>query len=60
MDTGATLPNLQPHHYLMFSKDRRANISGITGYYMLSEFRNASTLPAEIFTVSTDYVLSSK
>tara|TARA_R100000315_G_C5162882_1_gene93761 strand:- start:102 stop:473 length:372 start_codon:yes stop_codon:yes gene_type:complete len=44
----------------MFSKDRRANTSGVIGYYAETELRNWSTLPAEIFAVQVDFVESSK
>jgi len=45
--------------YLMFSKNKTANYSGITGYYAETEYRNWSTLPAEIFATAVDYVKSS-
>tara|TARA_R100001198_G_C5217941_1_gene201059 strand:- start:917 stop:1309 length:393 start_codon:yes stop_codon:yes gene_type:complete len=44
----------------MFSKNRSVNTSGIIGYYAETEFRNHSTLPAEIFATAVDYVDSSK
>ena len=47
-------------HYLMFGKDRRANTSGIVGYFAETEFRNYTTLPAEIFATAADWVESSK
>jgi len=47
-------------HYLMFSKNRRVNTSGIIGYYAQGEFRNHSTLPAEIFAAAVDFAESSK
>ena len=43
-----------------FSKDRRANYSGIIGYFMEVEYRNYSTLKSEIFATAVDYVESSK
>ena len=46
--------------YLMFSKNKIANYSGITGYYAETEYRNYSTLPAEMFATAVDYVESSK
>ena len=46
--------------YLMFSKNKIANYSGIIGYYAETEYRNYSTLPAEIFATAVDYVESSK
>ena len=44
----------------MFSKNKIANYSGITGYYAETEYRNYSTLPAEMFATAVDYVESSK
>tara|TARA_Y100000310_G_scaffold181470_1_gene181413 strand:- start:53 stop:430 length:378 start_codon:yes stop_codon:yes gene_type:complete len=46
--------------YFFFSKDRRANYSGIIGYFMEVEYRNYSTLKSEIFATAVDYVESSK
>ena len=51
---------LNSGHYIFFSKDRRANISGIIGYYAETEYRNYSKLQAEIFATAVDYVPSSK
>ena len=60
VNTGSLIVNLNEDHYLMFSKDRRVNISGILGYFMETEFHNKSTLPAEIFATAVDFVESSK
>ena len=46
--------------YVFFSKNKAANFSGITGYYIEAEYRNYSTLPVEIFATAVDYVESSK
>ena len=46
--------------YIYFSKDNRANISGIVGYFAKTKFVNNSTFPAEIFATAVDYVESSK
>ena len=47
-------------HYLFFSKNRVANISGIVGYFAETEYRNYSKLQTEIFATAVDYVESSK
>ena len=47
-------------HYIFFSKDKRANMSGILGYYALVEYRNHSSKQAEIFATSTEFSSSSK
>ena len=46
--------------YFLFSKDKRANTSGIIGYYSETELRNYTTKKAEIFTLNLDFVESSK
>ena len=46
--------------YFFFSKDRRANYSGIIGYFMEVEYRNYSTQKSEIFATAVDYVESSR
>ncbi len=46
--------------FLMFSKDSRANMSSLIGYYAEIEFVNTSTTEAEIFAVNSEIVESSK
>ena len=46
--------------YLLFSKDRRGNYSGIIGYFMEVEYRNYSTLKSEIFATAVGYTDSSR
>ena len=53
-------PNITASHYVFFGKDRRANVSGITGYFAETEYRNYSKLPAEMFATAANYVESSK
>lgn len=57
-----TLPmfELTLNHYLFFSKDRRTNMSGILGYYSLTEYRNYTSKKAEIFATTADFSSSSK
>lgn len=55
----AQIPDIR-NYYLFFSKDKRANISGMLGYYAEVEYRNHSKLPAEIFATATEFVESSK
>ena len=47
-------------HYIFFSKDRRANLSGVIGYFAETEYRNYSKRQAEMFATAVDYVESSK
>ena len=53
-------PPLTSSHYFFFSKDRRANMSGILGYYALVEYRNHSKKQAEMFATGTEFSISSK
>jgi len=46
--------------FIMFSKDNKANVSSLLGYYSLLKLRNNSKSKAEIFSVGTDWVESSK
>ena len=46
--------------FIMFSKDNKANLSSLLGYYSLLKIRNNSTLKAEMFSIATDFVESSK
>ena len=51
---------LESQIYIFFQKDHQINTSGVTGYYMETEFINHSNFPAEIFATAVDYVESSK
>lgn len=46
--------------FLIFSKDKSANTSGIKGYYAKAKFINNSREKAELFSVGTEIALSSK
>jgi len=59
-DTGYVYPSITNIHYFFFSKDRRANMSGILGYYALVEYRNYSKNAAEMFVTGVDFSSSSK
>ena len=51
------LPN---NVYLFFSKDNRANLASLTGYYGLARLKNNSRNKAELYAVSSEAVQSSK
>lgn len=53
-------PTITSAHYIFFSKDPVVNTSGIIGYYAETEYRNYSSVEAEIFATAIDYVESSK
>mgnify|MGYP003654746555 FL=1 len=46
--------------FILFSKDNKANLSSILGYYMEVELTNDSTTEAELFSVGTDCFETSK
>tara|TARA_Y100001963_G_scaffold153209_1_gene239546 strand:+ start:1033 stop:1377 length:345 start_codon:yes stop_codon:yes gene_type:complete len=46
--------------YILFSKDNRANMMTLIGYYAEIKFINKSTSEAELFAVSSDVFESSK
>ena len=46
--------------YIMFSKDNKANMSSILGYYASVEYRNSSQVKSELFNVGVDFFESSK
>ena len=46
--------------FLMFSKDKTVNTSGLAGYYAEATFKNDSVFKAELFSVSSDIEISSK
>ena len=50
----------QPDDFIMFSKDNKANISSLLGYYARVRFTNDSTEEAELFSVGTNIFESSK
>jgi len=46
--------------FIMFSKDNKANLSSILGYYSLIKLKNNSTEKSEIFSIAADFIESSK
>jgi|TARA_R110002074_G_scaffold70805_1_gene164124 hypothetical protein len=46
--------------FIMFSKDNKANVSSLLGYYSLLKLRNNSKTKAEMFSVAADFIESSK
>ena len=65
VDVQVPIPNMPNNlnlnnKYLLFSKDRRGNYSGVIGYFMEVEYRNYSTLKSEIFATAVSYTDSSR
>ena len=56
----ATAPYPASDDFIMFSKDNKANLSSLLGYYALVKIRNDSLEKAEMFSVGADFVESSK
>ena len=56
------LPALYPNNgdFILFSKDNKANLSSMLGYYTKVKIVNNSKEKAELFKVSADYSESSK
>jgi hypothetical protein len=50
----------QSGEFMMFSKNKQVNTSGISGYYAEVEFKNDSKTHAELFSVGSQVSLSSK
>ena len=50
----------QETDFIMFSKDNKANLSSLLGYFALVDVRNNSTERAEMFGIAADFVESSK
>ena len=46
--------------FMMFSKNKQVNTSGISGYFAEVEFKNNSKTHAELFSVGSQVSLSSK
>tara|TARA_R100001463_G_scaffold56251_1_gene108288 strand:+ start:665 stop:1063 length:399 start_codon:yes stop_codon:yes gene_type:complete len=55
---GTVLPTSSS--FILFSKDKHSNPSGLLGYYAKVCFRNNSTEEAEIFNINADVFESSK
>ena len=56
--TGGLAANEEP--FILFSKDNKANLSSVLGYYADVKMVNNSTTEAELFSVGVDYFESSK
>ena len=54
------LPTLNNDVFIMFSKDNRANISSLVGYYAEVSLENNSTEKIELFAVNSEIAESSK
>jgi len=57
--TGSGITTVPTGAMLMFSKDNKVNLSSLSGYYALAEFKNNSTERAEMFAVGAQIQPSS-
>ncbi len=57
-NSGGLASNETP--FILFSKDNKANLSSVLGYYADVKMVNNSTTEAELFSVGVDYFESSK
>jgi hypothetical protein len=55
---GTILPSVSD--FIMFAKDRSANMSGLLGYFAEFRIKNNSTTKAEMYSISVDVTESSK
>ena len=56
----ATTPPPSAGDFILFSKDSVANLNGMLGYYMLVEMACTDTDSAELFSLNSGYIESSK
>ena len=57
---GTQINNPPNGAYILFSKDNKANLSSILGYYADIQFKNDSKQYAEVYSVGVDTFNSSK
>ena len=50
----------ETNDFIMFSKDNKANMSSLLGYYAKIQMKNNSTSEAELFSIGADFFESSK
>lgn len=60
LTVASTLVLPTTNSFILFSKDNKANLSSLVGYFAEIELTNDSTSAAELFTVSAEMVESSK
>ena len=55
---GTTRPTTS--NFIMFSKDNKANLSSLSGYYAEAEMKNDDTSAVELYAVGSEIFTSSK
>ena len=59
-DIDPSTPTPSVGNFIFFSKDNRANTSGLLGYYAECKLKNNSTTEAELFSIASEIFESSK
>jgi len=59
-DIDPSTPTTPVGAFIFFSKDNRANTSGLLGYYAECKLKNNSTSEAELFSLASEIFESSK
>lgn len=54
------MPLIDENTFIMFSKNNKANLSDLTGYFAETKFTNNSTEKVEIFSIGSEISESSK
>ena len=60
VDVPDSVASPSANDFLLFSKDTRANYSGVTGYYSEITFTNNKTSAAELYSINSEVFESSK
>ena len=60
IEVDEVVSTLSDGDFIMFQKDRIANISGLKGYYAKIKLENDSTDKAELFSLGSEVTASSK
>jgi len=58
--TMTVAPTNLEQSFIMFSKDKKANLTSLKGYYALARFENNSKQKAELYAVGSEVSISSK
>ena len=59
-DTMSTSPAVTPATFIAFRKNNKVNLTSLKGYYAETKFENNSKEKAELFTVTSDFSVSSR
>ena len=60
LDPNVVIPAISNTDFIMFSKNNKANLSDLTGYFAEAKFTNNSTEKIELFSIGSEIKESSK